>query len=67
MPAILYKDVLQQKKSSEAAEAAKSADDSAVKIEVDETEDGDEDDDLNEPINEDEEVAPPDIDGKFVF
>ena len=60
----MYKDVLQQKKCSEVSEAAKTSDDSGVKMEADEAEEVEDDDDLNEPINEDEEVAPPDIEGK---
>ena len=59
-PAILYKDSLAAKKSSEAAPKA-----SEVKVEeTAEVEDEDEDD-LNEPLNEDEEIAPPDIEGNF--
>jgi hypothetical protein len=53
----LYKDSLAAKKTADAAPKAPEAKpDEAVDAE-------DDDDDLNEPINEDEDVAPPDIEG----
>ena len=66
VPAILYKDILQPKKSVETSDPVKSPDE-AAKLPVgnsDEVGDVSEDEDLDEPINEDEEVAPPDIEGK---
>ncbi len=68
VPAILYKDILQPKKSAEASDPVKSSEE-ASKVPVensDEVGDVSEDEDLDEPINEDEEVAPPDIEGKKV-
>ena len=61
VPAILYKDSLAAKKSSEVGQKPPE-----VKPEEEAAEIEDEDDDLNEPINEDEDVAPPDIEGYFL-
>ncbi len=55
----MYKDSLAAKKTADAAPKAPEPEvkpDEAVDAE-------DDDDDLNEPINEDEDVAPPDIEG----
>jgi hypothetical protein len=63
VPPIMYKDVLQAKKSAESTKAAEEA----KPDEADEAANVSDDDDLNEPINEDEEVAPPDIEGLGMF
>lgn len=66
VPAILYKDILQPKKSVETTDVPKSPEET-LKVSVensDEVGDVSEDEDLDEPINEDEEVAPPDIEGE---